>query len=387
MSDHSPRFTEGALVSAAPPVTIPVSLGDRAYDILIGDGLIADAGPRLAALAPGAACAVVTDAHVAAIHLEPLRRSLAATGMRHVPVVVEPGEGSKSYARFQQVCDAILGARMERGDLVVALGGGVVGDLAGFAAASLKRGMRIVQLPTSLLAQVDSSVGGKTAINSPVGKNLVGAFHQPSLVLADTGALDTLSAREFRAGYAELAKYGLIDDAPFFEWLETNRGAVFRGGAERVEAIARSCRSKAAIVARDEFERGDRALLNLGHTFGHAIERLTGYDGARLVHGEGVAIGICLAFRFSVRLGLASGQDAVRVARHFEDAGLPTRLADVPGWDASPAAMLDAIAQDKKVERGSLTFILAHGIGRSFVAKGIDPGEISVFLAAENGKG
>ncbi len=368
------------------PVIVPVALGDRSYSIFIGRGLIEETGARLAALAPGASCAVVTDAHVAAHHLGAVQRSLDSAGIRHVAVTVAPGEGSKSYAGFAEVCDAILRSRMERGDLVVALGGGVVGDLAGFAAASLKRGMRVVQIPTSLLAQVDSSVGGKTAINSPAGKNLVGAFHQPSLVLADTGVLDTLPPREFKAGYAELVKYGLIDDAPFFDWLEAHHPAITRGGPERAEAIAVACRSKAAIVARDEFERGDRALLNLGHTFGHALERLTGYDGRRLIHGEAVAIGICLAFRFSVRLGLAAGQDATRVARHFQAAGLPTRLADVPGWTASPEDMLDAIAQDKKVERGSLTFILAHGIGQSFVAKGIDPGEVSSFLSAESGK-
>ena len=369
----------------APPLVVPVRLGERSYDIIIGDGLIADAGRRIAALAPRAACAVVTDSHVAAIHLDPLRAGLAAAGIRHVPVVVAPGESSKSYAGFAAVCNALLAGRMERGDLVVALGGGVVGDLAGFAAASLKRGMRVVQVPTSLLAQVDSSVGGKTGINAPAGKNLVGAFHQPSLVLADTGALDTLPAREFRAGYAEVAKYGLIDDAPFFAWLEKNHAAVARGGEERVEAIARSCRSKAAIVGRDEFEQGDRALLNLGHTFGHAIERLTGYDGARLVHGEGVAIGMALAFRFSVRLGLAAEADAARVERHLSAVGLPTRLADVPGFAPSPEAMLDAIAQDKKVERGSLTFILARGIGRSFVAKGIEAEAVTAFLADESG--
>ena len=376
---HAPaRFAQ-----TAAETVVPVSLGTRSYEIVIGPDLIATAGARLASLDPHAACAIVTDANVAALHLDPLRASLDDAGVRHSAVTIAPGEGSKSYAGFATVCDAILSARAERGDLVVALGGGVVGDLAGFAAASLKRGMRVVQIPTSLLAQVDSSVGGKTAINSPVGKNLVGAFHQPSLVLADTGALDTLPRREFRAGYAELAKYGLIDDAPFFEWLERHRAAIEAGGPERIEAIARACRSKAAIVARDEFEQGDRALLNLGHTFGHALERLTGYDPARLVHGEGVAIGICLAFHFSVRLGLGTGQDADRVARHFTGAGLPTRMADVPGWSATPDEMLDAIAQDKKVQRGRLTFILARAIGESFIARDVDPAEVRAFLADE----
>ncbi len=377
---------EPARTDPAARQTVAVELGSRRYDILIGPGLIAEVGARVKALDPLASCAVVTDRHVASHHLDAVSASLDAAGLRHVPVVIEPGEGSKSYAGFAAVCDAILSARMERRDFVVALGGGVVGDLAGFAAASLKRGMRVVQVPTSLLAQVDSSVGGKTAINSPVGKNLVGAFHQPSLVLADTAALDSLPAREFRAGYAELAKYGLIDDAAFFEWLERHRGSIETGGPERIDAIARACSAKAAIVKRDEFEQGDRALLNLGHTFGHALERLTGYDGSRLVHGEGVAIGICMAFRFSARLGLASRQDAVRVARHLEAAGLPTRLADIPGWSASPTAMLDAIGQDKKVSRGSLTFILARGIGQSFVAKGVEAADVLGFLADETGE-
>jgi 3-dehydroquinate synthase len=265
----------------------------------------------------------------------------------------------------------------------VALGGGVVGDLAGFAAASLKRGMTLVQMPTSLLAQVDSSVGGKTAINSPHGKNLVGAFHQPSLVLADTSSLDTLPPREFRAGYAELVKYGLIDDLAFFQWLERHRLDVFAGGPERTEAIRRACAAKAAVVARDEFETGDRALLNLGHTFGHALERLTHYDGSRLVHGEAVAIGMSLAFRFSVRLGLCSGQDAERVTAHLRAAGLPTRVQAIPGWSAGIGPMMDAMAQDKKVKRGCLTFILVRGIGQSFIARDVDPDSVRIFLASE----
>ncbi len=367
-------------------VTIRVDLGPRSYDIVIGPGLIAEAGAHIRRLDPTAVCAIVTDTNVARHHLGPLTASLDAAGIRHASITIEPGEGSKSYAGFATVCDAILAGRFERGDFVVALGGGVVGDLAGFAAASLKRGMRVVQIPTSLLAQVDSSVGGKTAINSPVGKNLVGAFHQPTLVLADVGALDTLPRRELTAGYAELAKYGLIDDAAFFEWLERNRAAIVAGGPERIEAIAQACRSKAAIVARDETEQGDRALLNLGHTFGHAFERLTGYDGARLVHGEGVALGICLAFRFSTRLGVGTGQDADRVVRHFQAAGLPTEIRDVPGFNASPDAMLDAIGQDKKVQRGSLTFILAHGIGRSYIAKGVDAADVRSFLTDEMGR-
>ena len=362
---------------------VPVMLGDRSYDVLIGPGLLAEAGQRIASLAPGANCGIVSDHAVAKHHLATLRASLDASGIRHGHVLIPPGEGSKSYAWFAEVCDALLGMTLERGDCVVALGGGVVGDLAGFAAACLKRGMTLIQVPTSLLAQVDSSVGGKTAINSPHGKNLIGAFHQPGLVLADTAVLDTLPVREFRAGYAEMVKYGLIDDSSFFEWLETHRAAVFSGGPERTEAIRRACAAKAAVVARDEFETGDRALLNLGHTFGHALERITGYDPARLVHGEAVAIGMSLAFRFSVRQHLCSGQDAGRVTAHLAASGLPTHIAAIPGWNASAEAMMEAMAHDKKVKRGTLTFILARGIGESFIARGVEPDVVRTFLETE----
>lgn len=370
------------------PTRIAVALGERSYDILIGAGLIAAAGARIAALAPGAACAIVTDANLARHHLPALHASLDGAGIRHSATVVAPGEGSKSFATYAEVCGAVLDTRAERGDLVVALGGGVVGDLAGFVAATLKRGLRFVQIPTSLLAQVDSSVGGKTGINAPQGKNLVGAFHQPALVLADTACLDTLGPREFRAGYAELVKYGLIDDAPFFDWLDENRAAVFAAdGAARLHAVAQSCRSKAAVVARDEHEHGDRALLNLGHTFAHALERLTHYDGARLVHGEAVAIGIALAFRFSAAQGLCPASDAARVAAHLGAAGLPTRIADVPGWTDAADAVLDAMMQDKKVTRGRLALILARGIGRSFVAADVQVGAVKDFLDGEMAKG
>ena len=277
----------------------------------------------------------------------------------------------------------MLEARIERGDLVIALGGGVVGDLAGFAAAVTRRGVRFVQVPTSLLSQVDSSVGGKTGINSPHGKNLVGAFHQPSLVLADTALLDTLPLREMRAGYAEVVKYGLIGDAAFFDWCEANWLGVFDGKSQRDEAVAASCRAKAAVVVRDEHETGDRALLNLGHTFGHALEKITAYDSARLVHGEGVAIGLALAFRFSAFLGLAPATDAERVERHLKAAGLPTRLTDVPGGCGTVDQVLDAMAQDKKVKGGALTFILARGIGQSFIAPGIDPDKVRAFLQGD----
>ncbi|MGL4974054.1 MAG: 3-dehydroquinate synthase family protein, partial [Bosea sp. (in: a-proteobacteria)] len=259
----------------------------------------------------------------------------------------------------------------------------VVGDLTGFASAVLRRGVRFVQVPTSLLAQVDSSVGGKTGINSSHGKNLIGAFHQPSLVIADTALLDTLSPREFAAGYAEVVKYGLIDDPAFFEWCEANWAGISSGGPEREHAVAVSCRSKAAIVIRDEHEQGDRALLNLGHTFAHALERITAYDSARLVHGEAVAIGLALAFRFSQSLGLCSGQDATRVAMHLKAAGLPTRLQDVPGGPGTTAQIVDAMGQDKKVKRGVLTFILARGIGQSFIAPGIAASDVTAFIDRE----
>ena len=380
---------------AAPPAAAPmdqaprqrrevdVALGARAYKIVIGEGLLGEAGAQIARLAPGAHCAIVTDENVAPLHLEALRKSLAAAGLRETAILVPPGESSKSFAQFERVCDALLAAHIERRDIVIALGGGVIGDLAGFAAASVRRGLRLVQMPTTLLAQVDSSVGGKTAINSRHGKNLIGAFHQPSLVLADTRVLDTLSAREFRAGYAETVKYGLIGDRPFFDWLEASWRDVFAGGPGRLRAIATSCAAKAAVVAADETEQGERALLNLGHTFGHAFERLVDYDGERLVHGEAVAIGVACAFRFSRRLGLCSGQDAVRVENHLRAVGLPTEMREIPGLDAEPEAILAAMRQDKKVERGRLTFILARGIGESFIAKDVAEVELRAFLAEQ----
>ena len=379
----APHLT--AVPTTPPPdrVIVPVELAARRYEIVIGKGLLAETGPRIARLAPGAACAIVTDENVARHHLPTVEASLDAAGVRHSRIVIPAGESSKCWSVFSRVCDEIIASRIERRDLIVALGGGVVGDLAGFAAATIRRGMRFVQIPTTLLAQVDSSVGGKTAINSEHGKNLIGAFHQPSLVLADTESLATLSPREFRAGYAEVFKYGLIDDAPFNTWLERHWRDVFARGPALTEAIAVSCRSKAAIVARDETEQGDRALLNLGHTFGHAFESLTNFNGERLNHGEGVAIGLACAFRFSARLGHCAPEDAARVEAHLREVGLPTRAADIPGWNAGPEAILDAMYQDKKVERGALTFILARGIGQSFIAKGVNAGDVLAFLRGE----
>jgi 3-dehydroquinate synthase len=361
---------------------VHVPLGERAYDILVGRGLLSDAGPRIAALRARAAV-IVTDAHVGPLYAGILSASLQNHGMRAETVTLPPGEATKSYASLERVCDAVLAAKIERGDLVVALGGGVIGDLAGFAAAVVRRGVRFVQVPTTLLSQVDSSVGGKTGINSPHGKNLVGAFHQPSLVLADTALLDSLPLREMRAGYAEVAKYGLIDDERFFAWCEANWRGVFAGGPERDQAVAQSCRAKAAVVVRDEREDGDRALLNLGHTFGHALERITRYDSARLVHGEGVAIGLNLAFRFSVALGHCPVADAERVESHLGECGLPTRLSHVPGGCGTVDDLLDAMTQDKKVSGGALTFILARGIGQSFIAKNVDQQAVRSFLAEQ----
>jgi len=371
-----------AQARATSAITVPVPLGDRAYDILVGRGLIETAGARIAALGARAA-AIVTDEHVGPLYAQALGRSLEANGLRACVITLPPGEATKSYASLERVCDAVLEARIERGDLVVALGGGVIGDLAGFAAAVVRRGVRFVQVPTSLLSQVDSSVGGKTGINSRHGKNLVGAFHQPSLVLADTALLDTLPVREMRAGYAEVVKYGLIDDIRFFAWCEANWKGIFDGGPERDEAVAQSCRAKAAVVVRDEHETGDRALLNLGHTFGHALERITRYDSSRLVHGEGVAIGLNLAFRFSAALGLCPLSDAERVEAHLTSVGLPTRLSHVPGGCGTVDELLDAMAQDKKVKAGSLTFILAKGIGQSFIAPGIEATKVRTFLTSE----
>jgi 3-dehydroquinate synthase len=369
----------------ADPATVKVALGARSYDIVIGRGLIASLGARVAALRPRAKAAIVTDENVARHHLAGLEAALAGAGVATSRVIIPPGEGSKSYRIFEQICEAIIAARIERGDLVIALGGGVIGDLAGFAASAVRRGLDYVQVPTTLLAQVDSSVGGKTAINSTHGKNLIGAFHQPILVVADTAVLDTLPAREFRAGYAEVAKYALLGDAAFFSWLEANWRDVFAGGNSsgsfaREHAIAVSCRGKAAIVARDERETGERALLNLGHTFGHALEAACGFSD-RLLHGEAVAAGIALAFAFSARQRLIAAADAERAIRHLAAVGLPTAPKDIPGTLPGVDRLMDLIAQDKKVKHGMTTFILVRGIGAAFVENGVDQNEVRAFLS------
>jgi len=363
--------------------TVDVALVNRAYDIVIGRGARASLGARIAALRPGVRTAIVTDETVARYWLAATEASLAEAGIPASRIIVEEGEGSKSYAGLQKVSEALIAAKIERNDLVIALGGGVVGDLAGFAAAILRRGVDFVQVPTSLLAQVDSSVGGKTGINSPQGKNLVGAFHQPVLVIADTAVLDTLSPRQFRAGYAEVAKYGALGDEAFFTWLEANHAELFKGGVAREHAIATSCRAKAAIVARDERENGDRALLNLGHTFGHALEAATGFSD-RLFHGEGVAIGMVLAAQFSASIGMLAPGDAARLERHLVEVGLPTRLQDIAGFAqeglADADALMDLMAQDKKVRRGKLTFILLEAIGSAVIARDVEPARVRDFL-------
>ncbi|WP_083567661.1 3-dehydroquinate synthase [Hyphomicrobium sp. CS1GBMeth3] len=363
--------------------TVPVPLGGRSYDVLIGPDLLTEAGRLVAGRLGKARCGIVTDENVARHHLAALEASLRAEGRHKGSIVLPAGEPTKSFAALGPLCERLLEMGLERGDLVVAFGGGVIGDLAGFAAGILRRGIRFVQIPTSLLAQVDSSVGGKTGINTPQGKNLIGVFHQPSLVIADTDVLKTLPQREMRAGYAEVVKYGLLGDAGFFTWLEQAYEGIFAFDQETlVTAIETSVKAKAAIVARDEHETGDRALLNLGHTFGHALEAWTGYSD-RLLHGEGVAIGTCLAFRFSESLGLCPAGTAERVARHIEAVGLPTRIAGIPGGKADADELVRLMGQDKKVRDGRLTFILTRDIGEAFISRDIEEAQVRAFLADE----
>jgi 3-dehydroquinate synthase len=369
----------GAVTQARTPAKVTVDLGRRSYDILIGRGVLDLAGVEIARRLPGARIAIVTDETVAGLHLRRFTDRLTAAGITHVTVTIPPGESSKSFEGLSKVVDGLLAARMERRDAVAALGGGVVGDLAGFAAGVTLRGMHLIQVPTTLLAQVDSSVGGKTGINTERGKNLVGLFQQPDFVLADAGILDSLPPRQFNAGYAEVAKYGLIGDAPFFTWLESNWRAVAAGWPEREHAIAVSCRAKAAAVASDERDEGARALLNFGHTFGHALEAATGYSD-RLVHGEAVAIGMVLAFQFSASRNLCSPDDGARLVAHLAEVGLPTEIGDIPGERQEAKRLMELMAQDKKVSRGRLTFILTRGIGQAFVAKDVQPNEVLAFL-------
>jgi len=367
-------------------VGVRVALADRSYEVLIGPQLSARAADFIAKHLGVAKCAIVTDANVAAYHLEALAAGLAARGQLAGSKVLPPGEGSKSFAVLQELCESLLAMRLERGDLVLALGGGVIGDLAGFAASILRRGIRYVRLPTTLLAQVDSSVGGKTAINATHGKNLIGTFHQPSLVLADIDLLATLPQRQFRAGYVEAAKYAMLGDAAYFDWLEANRQSLFRREpAVLSEAIAVAVAGKAAIVARDETETGERMLLNLGHTFGHALEAWAGYSD-KLLHGEAVAIGVTLAFQLSRDLGFTDAASAERVRNHLAHVGLPTQIKDIAGNNWPPAeTLLQLMAQDKKVRAGQLTLILARGIGKAFATRDVAAATVRDFLVRQIG--
>jgi 3-dehydroquinate synthase len=375
--------SQASLSDATRAVNVP--LGMRAYDVLIGPGLVAQTGHLIAKRLGAAKCAIVTDENVAHRHLAALEGTLKQEGLLAGSIVLKPGEATKCFTVLATLSERLLELGIERGDLVVAFGGGVIGDLAGFAASILRRGVRFVQIPTSLLAQVDSSVGGKTGIDMPQGKNLIGAFHQPSLVIADTDTLRTLPEREMRAGYAEVAKYGLLGDAPFFAWLEESWKEVFAFEPEAIaRAIETSVKAKAGIVGRDETEQGERALLNLGHTFGHALEAWCGYSD-RLLHGEAISIGMAQAFRFSEALGDCPSGTAERVAEHFEAVGLPTHIADIPGDKPGVAGLMRLMGQDKKVRRGKLTFILARGIGEAYVAHDVAPERISDFLSAEIG--
>lgn len=361
---------------------VPVALGARSYEVRIGPGLIDRAGAEIAPLLARRQVAVVTDESVAALHLLRLAEAFAAAGITMTALALPPGEATKGWPQFARAVEWLLDRQVERRDVVVAFGGGVVGDLVGFASAVLRRGVRFVQIPTTLLAQVDSSVGGKTGINTAQGKNLVGAFHQPSLVLADTMVLGTLPARDFLAGYGEVVKYGLLGDAGFFDWLELNAPAMAAGDAAlRQRAVLRSVQMKAEIVVRDEHEQGDRALLNLGHTFCHALEKATGY-GDRLLHGEGVAIGCALAFELSQRLGLCAQEAPSRVRAHLQRLGMKVDMADIAGDLPGVDALLGLMAQDKKVVDGKLRFVLARGIGQAFVASDV-PGEVVRAVLAE----
>ena len=351
--------------------TVHVDLPGRAYDILIGPGVLDQAGARIAAMGARRHVCILTDENLAGLHLARLQTVLSDAGLTSEALALPPGEPTKCWAQLERSVEWLLTQKVERGDVIVAFGGGVIGDLAGFAAAILRRGVRFVQIPTSLLAQVDSSVGGKTGINSPSGKNLIGAFHQPTLVLADTALLGTLTPRDFLAGYGEVVKYGLLGDAAFFDWLEAEGPALAAGDmAARVRAVTRSCQMKADIVQRDETERGDRALLNLGHTFCHALEAATGYSD-RLLHGEGVAIGCALAFELSARLGLCSQEDPSRVRAHLREMGMKVDIRDIPGDLPDAAGLLDLMGQDKKVLEGRLRFILARGIGEAFITSDV----------------
>ena len=362
---------------------VHVPLGERAYDIRIAAGLLNRAGHQIAPLLRRPRVAVVTDANVAALHLDTLEQALRDEGIENAVLVLPAGEATKSWAHFSRTVEWLLAEKVERNDVVIAFGGGVIGDLVGFAAAVVRRGVRFVQIPTTLLAQVDSSVGGKTGINSPSGKNLIGAFHQPSLVLADVDLLATLPRRDLLAGYGEVVKYGLLGDLDFFEWLEAHGPALASGNAgARSAAVRWACQMKADIVVRDETERGDRALLNLGHTFGHALEAATGYSD-RLLHGEGVAIGCALAVELSARLGLCAQEEPSRVRAHLRKMGMKVDIADIPGDLPDADGLLDLMGQDKKVLDGQIRFVLLRGIGHAFVSSDVPRETVRHLLARE----
>jgi 3-dehydroquinate synthase len=353
-------------------VSIKVPLGERAYSIEIGQDLLSNTANYISPLLRRQKVAIVTDSNVSTLHLETLKNSLNINGIVHSTLVLPPGEATKSWVYLQKTVEFLLKEKVERADVIIALGGGVIGDLVGFAAAILRRGVRFVQVPTSLLAQVDSSVGGKTGINTSEGKNLVGAFHQPALVLVDVEVLNTLQKRDFMSGYGEVVKYGLLGDKDFFHWLEINGSAVFAGDSiARLEAIRRSCQIKVDIVVKDETELGDRALLNLGHTFGHALEAATGYSN-RLLHGEAVAIGCVLAFELSAQLGICSQEEPSRVRSHLRKMGMKTDISDIEGKLPVAVELLSIMAQDKKVVEGQLNFILVKNIGKSFMTSSVD---------------
>ena len=362
------------------PAALTVDLGERSYDILVGDGLLAGAGKLIAPILAEPRAVVITDENVEKHCLGTLEKSLDESGIDHQSIVLEAGEQTKDFAHVEALWGQLLDHRVERTTTLIALGGGVVGDITGFAAAVTLRGMDFIQIPTTLLAQVDSSVGGKTGINTPQGKNLIGAFHQPRLVLADIGALGSLPPREMRAGYAEVVKHGLIADADFFAWLEANGPAVIEGDPEACRhAVLTSCRAKASIVQADETEKGSRALLNLGHTFGHALEAQTGYSNA-LNHGEAVAIGLGLAFDLSVRMGLCPGDDRDRLRGHLAAVGLPVGLGGLTDGGWSAAGLIDLMGQDKKVRSGAMTFVLLRGIGQAFITQDVDLGLLAEVL-------
>jgi 3-dehydroquinate synthase len=359
---------------------VNVDLGSRSYDIKIGGGLVARAGELIAPVLKQKRAVVVTDAHVARWHLDGLRQSLTGAGIANDAIVLPAGEGTKSFDELQALCDRLLDLKIERHTTLIALGGGVIGDLTGFAAAILLRGIDFVQIPTTLLAQVDSSVGGKTGINVAHGKNLIGAFYQPRLVLADIEVLDTLPRRELLAGYGEVVKYGLINDPAFFAWCEGHGAGIISGEASaRRHAIAASCKAKAAIVGADERESGARALLNLGHTFGHALEAECGYSDD-LLHGEAVAIGMVMAFDLSARLGLCPLEDAARVQRHLASIGLPTSPSWIDGRSFSSAPLIEHMRQDKKVKDGRIGFVLTRGIGQAFTPAYVDLADVAAML-------